>query len=117
MNQITMIVIMRIFNNNGTLINFKSFGLHPIIIWEFSHVVSYPSGRIIRHFGFFLSAAADFKAAAIALPQDPPQSKPSSLMSLRESEKDSSSSVFIYLSTKLLSNTSGKKSYPIPSTR
>ena len=53
----------------------------------------------------------------MAVPDDPPQSKPSSRIKRRAIRNDSSSSVFTYSSINELFKTSGKKSYPIPSTK
>ena len=61
----------------------------------------------------FLDAS---KAAQTAPPEEPPTNKPSSLISLLAMIKESLSLILMYSSTKLLSKTSGKKSYPIPST-
>ena len=74
------------------------------------------SGNITTTVLSFGKSFAIFNAALKALPEDPPQSKPSSLINLLAVKKLSLSSVLIHLSTNFLSRTSGMKSYPIPST-
>ena len=72
--------------------------------------------KTTKQFSFSPNFYASCSAAQTAPPEDPPIRSPSSFIIFLAILNESLSFILTYLSIKILSKTSGKKSYPIPST-